>query len=184
MRTLIFDGSPRRKGDTAALIAAFAENLSGEYTVIRAYECRHISPCIDCRGCWKHPGCVIRDGMQEVYGLIAESDCIVIASPIYYSGLTGPLLSLLSRLQAVYCAKRFQGVSLIEKPKTGVILLAGGGNGGPDPAVQTAKMLLAAMNAQGILPPIMSLNTDQIPAKGDASALLAAREAGRLLSKE
>ena len=182
MKTLIFDGSPRKNGDTAALIAAFLENYSGEYTVIRAYEQRDISPCVDCRACWKKPGCIIGDGMQQIYRLIEESDCIVIASPLYYSELTGPLLSLLSRLQVYYCARKFQGVRLIEKQKTGAILLCGGGDGGPEQAIKTANMLLRSMNARDILPPIMSLHTNEIPASADEAALRAAREAGIRLS--
>ena len=179
MKTLIFDGSPRKNGDTAALIAAFTEQLSGEYTVIRAYEERDISPCMDCRYCWDHPGCVIRDGMGKIYRLIEESDCIVIASPLYYSELTGPLLSLLSRLQVYYCARKFQGIRLIEKQKTGAILLCGGGDGGPEQALKTARMLLRSMNAAEILPPVMSLNTNEIPAIADRAALSASRELGK-----
>jgi len=180
MKTLIFDGSPRKHGDTAALIAAFLENLPGEYTVIHAYEQREISPCMDCRACWKQPGCVIRDGMGEIYQMIEESDCIVIASPLYYSELTGPLLSLLSRLQVYYCARKFQGIRLIEKQKTGAILLCGGGDGGPEQAVKTAKMLLRSMNAVEILPPVMSLNTNNLPVAQDEKALNAARNLGEI----
>ena len=73
MKTLIFDGSPRKNGDTTALLSAFLEGLDGEYTVIRAYEQREISPCMDCRACWKQPGCVIRD--QELYLPIYRQLC-------------------------------------------------------------------------------------------------------------
>lgn len=183
MKTLIFDGSPRKNGDTAALIAAFTAHLPGEYIVIRAYDRRDISPCIDCRACWKKPGCAIDDGMQEIYRQIEESDCIVIASPLYYSELTGPLLSLLSRLQVYYCARKFQGIRLIEKPKYGGILLAGGGDGGPEQAVQMAKMLLRSMGTKEILPPVMSLHTDEIPAHEDAAALEAAATLSNILEK-
>lgn len=178
MKTLIFDGSPRKKGDTGALISAFLEGLSGEYTIIRAYGERDISPCVDCRYCWNHPLCAIRDGMQRVYQLIEESDNIVIASPLYYSELTGPLLSLLSRLQVYYCARKFQGVHLIKNPKAGGILLCGGGNGGPENAIATANMLLRSMGAKEVLPPVMSLKTDAIPAVQDEQALAAARALG------
>jgi len=178
MKTLIFDGSPRKNGDTAALLSAFLEGLKGEYTLIRAYDERGVSPCVDCRYCWDHPACAIRDDMQKIYGLIEESDCIVIASPLYYSELTGPLLSLLSRLQVYYCARKFQGVSLIRKPKKGAILLCGGGDGGPEQAVKTAKMLLRSMGAKEIADPVMSLHTNEIPAAQDPEALSAARKLG------
>lgn len=181
MKTLIFDGSPRKNGDTAALIAAFTEKLVGEYTVIRAYDRLDISPCLDCRYCWDHPGCALQDGMQEIYRLIEESDCIVIASPLYYSELTGPLLSLLSRLQVYYCARKFQGIRLIKRPKCGAVLLAGGGDGGPEQAIRTAKMLLRSMGAGEIADPVMSLHTNEIPAREDRAALESAGQLGGAL---
>lgn len=182
MKTLIFDGSPHPKGDTATLIRAMTETLSGEYNIIRAYDERNISPCMDCRYCWQHPVCSMQDGMTKVYRLIQESDAIVIASPLYYSELTGPLLGVLSRLQLFYCANRFQGIRLNEKEKRGGILLAGGGNGGPSNAIRTAKILLRAMGAQDIAEEVMSLRTDSMPAYQDEAALEAARELGRRLS--
>ncbi|MBE5781707.1 MAG: flavodoxin family protein [Clostridiales bacterium] len=174
MHTLIFDGSPHQNGDTAALIQVFRENLQGESTVIRAYG-SSISPCVDCRTCWKQPKCAIRDGMQDIYPLIEESDAIVIACPIYYSELTGPLLSLLSRLQVYYCARRFQGIRLNNKEKRGGMLLVGGGDGGPEKALSTARTLLRCMNAKEIAEPVMTLHTDHLPAASDTSALSAAR---------
>lgn len=184
MKTLIFDGSPRKQGDTAALLKAFTQGLTGEYAILRAYDRQDISPCLDCRYCKQHPRCAIRDGMDEIYPLIAESDCIVVASPLYYSELTGPLLSLLSRLQVYYCARKFQGIRLIEKPKQGGILLCGGGSGGPENAIATANRLLRSMGANRIHDPILSLNTDVLPARDDQSALEAAKALAETLNKK
>lgn len=181
MKTLIFDGSPHPKGDTAALIEALTEELSGEYQIIRAYDEQNISPCMDCRFCWQHPACAMQDGMSRVYRLIQESDAIVIASPLYYSELTGPLLAILSRMQLFYCAHRFQGIRLNEKEKRGGILLTGGGMGGPSNAVRTAKILLRAMGAQEIAEEVTSLRTDSLSARQDLPALQAARELGIFL---
>ena len=182
MNTLIFDGSPHKNGDTAALIGALRENLRGESTVIRAYGST-VSPCIDCRACWKREGCALQDGMQEIYALIEKSDAIVIASPVYYSELTGPLLSLLSRLQMYYCNARFLGVRKNTKKKRGGILLAGGGNGGPEKALETARLLLSCMNAREISPPVSSLQTDTLPARRDEAALAAARKLGEEMER-
>ena len=81
-KTLIFNGSPRKKGDTAALIRALTEDLAGQYRVVDCYRA-DISPCIDCRSCRRVKKCVLPDDMQEVYAYIEECDNIVIASPIY-----------------------------------------------------------------------------------------------------
>ena len=51
--------------------------------------------------------------------MIEESDNILIASPIYFGQLTGPLISLGSRLQAYYCAEAFQNRPLLKRIKKG-----------------------------------------------------------------
>ncbi len=73
MKTLIFNGSPRREGDTVSLINKVIENVNGEYKIVNAYGCG-IHPCVDCRYCWKNAGCCIGDGMQEIYEYIQECD--------------------------------------------------------------------------------------------------------------
>ena len=106
MKTLILNGSPRKNGDTVSLIHIFLEGLEGEYKLVNAYE-DGIGPCIDCRFCWEHDGCSIQDGMQEVYEYIQVCDNILIASPIYFSEITGKLLDLGSRLQTYFCSSFF-----------------------------------------------------------------------------
>ena len=118
MKTLILNGSPRRLGDTAFLLSVFEDAMAEKCQRVDAYYL-DFSPCIDCRGCWKTPGCVIQDGMSEVYRMIEESDNILIASPIYFGQLTGPLISLGSRLQAYYCAEAFQNRPLLKRIKKG-----------------------------------------------------------------
>ncbi|MFW6002597.1 MAG: flavodoxin family protein [archaeon] len=85
MKTLIFNGSPRKNGDTMVLINEVINNLEGEYKIVDAYDC-NIGACVDCRYCWENAGCCIEDEMQEVYKYIMECDNILIASPLYFSG--------------------------------------------------------------------------------------------------
>ena len=102
MKTLILNGSPRVHGDTVSLINLLIKSLYGEYLVVDAYK-SNISPCRDCRYCWENPGCAIKDEMQVIYSYIEDCDNIVIASPLYFSELTGKLLDLGSRLQTYFC---------------------------------------------------------------------------------
>jgi len=184
MRTLVFDGSPHINGDTAVLMETFCAEMGGEVERIRAYELQgKIAACVDCRACWKVPGCAIKDGMQEIYDKIDKADVIVIASPVYYSLLTGPLLSLLSRLQCAYANRRFIGHRLFEKQKLGAVLLVGGGNGRPDPALEAAETLLRCMRARP-LGSAMALKTDEVPAKEDVQALEAAAALARRIKTE
>ena len=169
MKTLIFSGSPRKNGDTAHLIRLLTENLDGEYRIVDAYHCS-ISPCVDCRWCKKNSSCAINDEMQEIYDYIRECDNIVIASPVYFSELTGKLLDVASRLQVFFCARFFRRETPILKEKKGAIVLVGGGAGGPDKAISTATMLLHQMRSRDIHAPVLSLSTDRTPAIEDAQA--------------
>lgn len=181
MKTLILNGSPRPHGDTASLLSRLTAQLPGEIEVIDAYRCG-IAPCVDCRHCWTHLGCCVQDGMQAVYRAIEEADAIVIASPVYFSELTGKLLDLCSRLQMYYCARAFQGQRLITRPKKGAVILVGGGDGAPDRAHETARMLLRQMNCTSIHPLVVSHNTNHAPASEDAQTLAGVDSVARFLT--
>ena len=170
MKTLIFNGSPRKNGDTAGLLKLFTDRLSGEYKIVDAYRC-NISPCLDCRYCQKRSGCAVKDEMQEVYEYLKDCDNVLIASPVYFSELTGKMLDVGSRLQMYYCGKRFRKEEGGLKPKKGAVLLVGGGDGKPEKAYETAKTLLKLMNCKEIHELICSHNTDTVPAIEDAHAV-------------
>ncbi|NLM83185.1 MAG: flavodoxin family protein [Clostridiales bacterium] len=162
MKTLIFNGSPRKNGNTAALIQALSERLGGEIKVVRAYDC-DVRPCIDCRYCWKNRGCSIKDGMQEIYKDIDEADNIVIASPVNFSELTGQLLAVLSRLQTYWCAKYLRKEEPVSKPKrAGVILVRGGSGPQKLNAIDTAKMILGDISAT-VCGVVVAENSDAVP---------------------
>lgn len=169
MKTLIINGSPRKNGDTVALLTELRKYLQGEITEISAYR-NNINPCVDCRYCWTEGKCVIKDDMEVIYA--GDYDNVVIASPIYFSGLPGPLVSLASRLQVYYAAKRFANKKIEVSPKKGAIILVGGGNGGPDHAIEIAKWMLKKLGAaydEDLV--VSSLNTDQVLASQDPKAL-------------
>ena len=161
MKTLIFNGSPRKKGNTSALLEELARLLEGEVKIVRAYD-MNVSPCIDCRYCWKNPGCAVKDGMQEIYEDIQEADNIVIASPMYFSVLTGQLLAVLSRLQTYWCAKYFRHEEPVPKRKKGGIIIVRGGDGELKRAEDTAHILLRDMNA-GFAGLVFADNSDTTP---------------------
>ncbi len=181
MKSVVLCGSPRENGDTRALMEAMFETLEGEKRVFWAYK-GEIGPCIDCRYCQTHAGCAVKDGFSELDRAIRESRNIIIASPVYFSELTGPLLSLASRFQCYWSQRFFGKREPLEGRRRGAILLAGGGNGAPDKAIQTAQALLHMLNVGRVEEPVMSLLTDRLPAKADQKALSAARELGARLS--
>lgn len=149
MKTLIFNGSPREKGSTKKLVSILAGYLKGECKIIDAYKSR-ISPCIDCRYCMNKKGCAAKDEMQEIYDYIHDCDNIVIASPVYFSGLTPPIVSIGSRLQRLYCGRMFRNEYFTQKLKKGAVILTRDGDGAPDIAIRTAKIFLKQMYCDSI----------------------------------
>lgn len=170
MKTLILNGSPRKNGDTNTLINEAINNLKGDHKIVNAYDC-NIMPCTDCRYCWKNQGCCHNDEMQEVYNYIQECDNILIASPLYFSELTGQLLAILSRLQTYFSAKFFRKETPIKKAKKGGVIIVGGRDGKVEKAYKTAVVLLHHMNAYDIFPVVYSHNTNNIPSSNDTKAI-------------
>ena len=183
MKTLILNGSPRPAGDTVSLIRHLTGLLEGEYKVVDAYR-SNISACLDCRYCWKNPGCAIKDEMQEVYSYIEECDNVVIASPIYFSELTGKMLDVGSRLQTYFCAKFFRKEELSIKPKRGAVILVGGGDGKIEKPYETACTLLHHMNCYDIHEVVFSFNTNVVPAIEDEKAVEGVRRIAVFLNTQ
>ncbi|MGN0620882.1 MAG: flavodoxin family protein [Porcipelethomonas sp.] len=181
IKTLIINGSPRKNGDTAFLIRKLTEQLYGEHKIINAYTA-NIAPCTDCRKCREKYGCIADDEMQEIYEYLETCDNVVIASPIYFSELTGKLLDLGSRLQMYFSARQFLDRTPKLKRKKGAVLLTGGGSGNPQKAYETAVYLLHYMNVKQIFPLICSHNTDRIPAENDSIILPQISKAAEFLS--
>lgn len=180
MKTLIFNGSPRKNGDTSFLVDKLKDILNGDIKIIYTYS-SNIKTCSDCRYCWQNVGCCIDDDMQTIYNDIKDADNIIIASPLYFSELTGSLLSVLSRLQTFYASKRFLKVHQITKPKIGAIIICGGGDGSPKKAEDTAQCLLKMMNTSAYKT-IYSLKTDTISSKNDEEALNQIIQLGKYLN--
>lgn len=180
MKTLIINGSPRKDGDTATLVAAFMAELKGE---VRVVTCRDdIAPCNDCRYCWERSGCAIKDGMQAVYDYIDKCENIVLASPIWYSALSGPMLNIASRLQTLFIGRFRRGEDHTPN-KNGVLILTGAQ---PHTKAAPEQSALTIMRNMRVMRPlaatVYSLNTDNIPAAEDAAALAQARSAAHILN--
>ncbi|MBR3554775.1 MAG: flavodoxin family protein [Oscillospiraceae bacterium] len=109
MKIAVMNGSPRPKGNTAALIAAFkegAESAGHEVTVLPVGTMQ-IGGCKGCEYCHTKGGgkCVQKDDMEKVYPTLDEAELVVLASPVYYFGLTGQMESAVSRFYAIGAPK-------------------------------------------------------------------------------
>lgn len=105
MRILVLNGSPRPQGNTKKMISAFkagVDSVGHQVDVIDVCR-RKIAGCLACEYCHtqKNGVCIQKDDMQEVYDLLQETDMLVLASPIYYHGLSGQLKCTIDRFYSV-----------------------------------------------------------------------------------
>ena len=169
MKTLILNGSPRLNGDTAALLSALKTKLHGDVAELSAYR-DQISPCVDCRYCITHNKCSIADDMDEIYK--DDYDNLIIASPVYYGNLTGPMISLASRLQVYHSLQPERNAPRVLKPKQGAVLLAGGGKANPERALAFSKIIFHILNVSFDEKDIcFCFGTDTLPAEKNEVAL-------------
>ena len=107
METLILTGSPRKNSNTEILAAAVAGQLQDNNVSVHLQRLAdlNIHPCLGCGGCEKEGNCVIDDDMQALYPRIVSADKIIIASPIYFYGLTAQTKAFVDRCQALWSRK-------------------------------------------------------------------------------
>ncbi|MDD3242379.1 MAG: flavodoxin family protein [Eubacteriales bacterium] len=124
MKTLIFLGAARKNGRTRQMVEELNRRLDTPAEVIDCYRLKNISPCLDCRYCWKTRGCAVRDGMQEIYQKIDEAQCIILAAPVYFYTVPAPMKLVMDRCQ-IYWARNVRKDDG-GREKIGGIMLVGG----------------------------------------------------------
>mgnify|MGYP000141384008 CR=1 FL=1 len=130
MKILAFQGSPRIEGNTDILLKETLKPIENAGHEIRLFNLNtmNIKPCQDCGGCDNKGKCIFKDDMDEIYNAIREADRIILASPIFFFGLSAQAKIMIDRCQAFWCEKY-----LLKKPipegrlgRKGLLLLVGG----------------------------------------------------------
>lgn len=113
VRYFAVNGSPRgRRGLTALMLRALVEGLgeggatpADAPTGTEVWELGEldIRPCRGDWACWTGtPGrCVQNDDMNRLYPLIRSADLLILGTPVYVDGMTGPLKTFVDRLVAL-----------------------------------------------------------------------------------
>jgi len=116
MKVLGIYGSPRRGGNTDILLDEALKGAKSSGANISFIRCcdLDIAGCIECGGCAETGECVVDDDMQSVYPRLLEADVIILASPIFFYGVTAQAKALIDRCQAMWC-RRFLGKTPAEK---------------------------------------------------------------------
>ncbi|MBE6894897.1 MAG: flavodoxin family protein [Ruminococcaceae bacterium] len=128
-KIVVLNGSPRHNGNTSALIEQFAKGAAeAGHTVTRFdLQSMNIGGCLGCCKGGTDPAspCVQKDDMNKIYPFYTDADIVVLASPLYYWGISGQLKTAFDRLFAV--AECNTGYA--NPKKECVLLMAAEGNG-------------------------------------------------------
>ncbi len=98
---IIFVGSMRNNGNTARLAQSFAEGAAKNNNVeIISVADYVVNPCIGCNSCFTRKGnkCFQNDDMVQIYEKLQNADIVVIASPVYFYGISAQLKAIVDRL--------------------------------------------------------------------------------------
>jgi len=129
-------GSPRKQGTEYAVQYAlnYASEKYGfetEYWTVRNKE---IKFCLHCDYCiLEKNGCVNKDDMETIYGMLEEAKFLLFGTPIFQGNLSGQLKTVMDRCRAIVAKN-----PNVFKDKIGAALAVGGDrSGGQEIAIRS-----------------------------------------------
>jgi multimeric flavodoxin WrbA len=130
MKIIAFHGSPRVDGNSHILLKEVLKAIDKSQHKIQLFRLNemNIRPCQNCGGCEETGICVVKDDMGEVYDAIMEANRVIVASPIFFFGLSAQTKIMIDRCQAFWCEKYLLKRPIPEGPyrRKGLLLLVGG----------------------------------------------------------
>lgn len=104
-KIVILNGSPRKNGNTSALVKAFTDGAESSGNNVTEFFLDRMN-INGCKGCFgghssKECPCVQKDDMSKIYPVVKESEVIVLATPLYYWNMSGQIRTAIDRLFAL-----------------------------------------------------------------------------------
>lgn len=100
MKIVVLQGSPNRDGSTAMLVEQFTQGAQSAGHHVRRIDVAHedVAPCTGCVRCgYGASPCVQHDAMDDILDAICGADMLVLATPLYYYGMTAQLKAVVDR---------------------------------------------------------------------------------------
>ena len=187
MKIIAFLGSPREKGNTELLLNAAVKAVEDSGFAVQIFNLNkmNVSPCQNCGGCEDTGVCVFEDDMAQIFTAIREADRIILASPIYFFGVSAQAKVMIDRCQCFWCEKYLLKRPIPEGPygRKGLLLLVGGQK--KEIGIQCAEATAKAFFRTVSVPEHETLSYLSIDAKGaivnHPTALSDAHGAGKKL---
>jgi len=131
MMVLGIMGSPRIRGNTdilldEALKGAQSQGAQMEKIVVDRLK---IAPCREYYGCLRDGNCVIRDDMDDIYPKLIKADGVIVASPMFFYGLTSQVKTLIDRCQALWARRYILPQIVANSDRRGAFIAVGATKG-------------------------------------------------------
>ncbi|MHC1759204.1 MAG: flavodoxin family protein [Negativicutes bacterium] len=106
-KVVAFIGSPRKNGNTAALVTEVVRGAEAAGAQVKVYYLNdmHIRPCQSCFYCRSEDSCIIEDDMKAIYPELKTADAVIIGSPVYMYQVAAQTKILFDRLFPMMDAK-------------------------------------------------------------------------------
>ena len=167
-----------------ALVDAFRSKVHGEVEIINVFDYADVKPCVDCGYCKHKPGCSIHDRFGEILTKIESADAYVIASPMWFGTVSGPLLAFFSRLQTISCGLIFRKDIRHRWDKAGVFLMTTGSKWhSMAKSVETTVEFIFSHLDAGLIDFIYATSTDQLAASKNRQATVRCEQAAQRLNQ-
>ena len=146
MKIVAINGSPRKNGNTALLLDTVRKEVEAAGVEFQVFQPGpNVHPCMACYNCLDTGSlrCVRNDdGVNDIIAACIEADGILLASPVYHSGMSGSMKCVVDRLMlAAGC-----GVNQLHH-KVGGALCTLRRSGG----METYQQLLGTMDAMEMI---------------------------------
>lgn len=101
---VVLQGSPRQGANTSQLVDAFVAGAGEAGAKVSVFHvARHkIGGCLGCNHCFEETGvCVQKDDMPLLLDAVRAAEVLVLASPVYFFGVSAQLKTAIDRLYAL-----------------------------------------------------------------------------------
>lgn len=190
-RILAVYGSPRRKGNTARLMAqavAGAREAGAEVEEVVLRDLK-MSPCLEIYGCKKTGRCAIKDDFQDLYDKLISCQGLILASPIFFYTVSAHTKIMMDRCQSLWVKKYWideRPFGELDPAKKALFICLGATKGKKlfEGALLTMKYFLDTFD-MGLWKSLLYRGLDHEGEVEDQPAYLAeARQAGADLARE
>ncbi len=106
MNILLISGSPRKNGNTNAIVQKVSEKLTVAHNVkvcrISDYQINGCLGCNHCQSVLDEPGCVQKDDVTRLLGEVMDADVVLYGTPLYGHSYSEQLKLLMDRHVALF----------------------------------------------------------------------------------